>query len=226
MILHIPNVLNQNQIKECRELLNKADWIDGKLTAGSQAVNVKSNLQLAENNPLLQYLRDLITQALKTNPLFISATLPNHIISPFVNRYENSGAYGNHVDNSILYDGTVGKNFRTDVSSSLFFTDPDEYEGGEMVIEDTFGLHEVKLPAGDLILYPSTSLHRVEPVTKGVRMVSFMWTQSMIRSAWKRNILFELDNTIQSLRAKHGETQETLNLSIHYHKLIQEWAEL
>mgnify|MGYP000096558763 FL=1 len=226
MILHIPNVLNQNQVKECRELLNKADWIDGKLTAGSQAVNVKSNLQLAENNPLLKYLRDLITQALKTNPLFVSAALPNHIISPFVNRYENSGAYGNHVDNSILYDTTVGKNFRTDVSSSLFFTDPDEYEGGEMVIEDTFGTHEVKLPAGDLILYPSTSLHRVEPVTKGVRMVSFMWTQSMIRSAWKRNILFELDNTIQSLRAKYGETQEAVNLSIHYHKLIQEWAEL
>ena len=124
MILHIPNVLNQNQVKECRELLNKADWIDGKLTAGSQAVNVKSNLQLAENNPLLQYLRDLITQALKTNPLFVSAALPNHIISPCVNRYENSGAYGNHVDNSILYDTTVAKNFRTDVSSSLFFTNP------------------------------------------------------------------------------------------------------
>ncbi|MBY0540597.1 MAG: Fe2+-dependent dioxygenase [Campylobacterales bacterium] len=226
MILHIPNVLNQNQIKECRELLNKADWIDGKLTAGSQAINVKSNLQLAENNPLLKYLRDLITHALKTNPLFVSATLPNHIISPFVNRYENGASYGNHVDNSILYDATVEKNFRTDVSSSLFFTDPDEYEGGEMVIEDTFGIHEVKLPAGDLILYPSTSLHRVEPVTKGVRMVSFMWTQSMIRSAWKRSILFELDNTIQSLRLKYGETQEAVNLSIHYHKLIQEWAEI
>ena len=226
MILHIPNVLNQNQIKECRELLNKADWIDGKLTAGNQAINVKSNLQLAENNPLLKYLRDLITHALKTNPLFVSATLPNHIISPFVNRYENGGTYGNHVDNSILYDTTVCKNFRTDVSSSLFFTDPDEYEGGEMVIEDTFGLHEVKLPAGDLILYPSTSLHRVEPVTKGVRMVSFMWTQSMIRSAWKRSILFELDNTIQSLRLKYGETQEAVNLSIHYHKLIQEWVEI
>ena len=226
MILHIPNVLNQNQIKECRELLNKADWIDGKLTAGSQAVNVKSNLQLAENNPLLKYLRDLITHALKTNPLFVSATLPNHIISPFVNRYENGGAYGNHVDNSILYDTTVGKNFRTDVSCSLFFTDPEEYEGGEMVIEDTFGTHEIKLPAGDLILYPSTSLHRVEPVTNGVRMVSFMWTQSMIRSAWKRSILFELDNTIQSLRLKYGETQEAVNLSIHYHKLIQEWAEI
>ncbi|MFA6739941.1 MAG: Fe2+-dependent dioxygenase [Arcobacteraceae bacterium] len=226
MILHIPNVLSQNQVKECRELLNKADWIDGKLTAGNQAINVKSNLQLAENNPLLKYLRDLITQALKTNPLFVSATLPNHIISPFVNRYENGASYGNHVDNSILYDTTVGKNFRTDVSASLFFTDPDEYEGGEMVIEDTFGIHEVKLPAGDLILYPSTSLHRVEPVTQGVRMVSFMWTQSMIRSAWKRSILFELDNTIQSLRLKYGETQEAVNLSIHYHKLIQEWAEI
>ena len=226
MVLHIPNVLNNEQLIKCREILNNAEWIDGKLTAGSQAINVKSNLQLSENSEELKILRNIITQALRTNPLFVSATLPNHIISPFVNRYENSASYGNHVDNSILYDATVGKNFRTDVSSSLFFTDPDEYEGGEMVIEDTFGLHEVKLPAGDLILYPSTSLHRVEPVVSGVRMVSFMWTQSMIRSAWKRNILFELDNTIQSLRAKYGETQETLNLSIHYHKLIQEWAEL
>jgi PKHD-type hydroxylase len=226
MVLHIPNVLNNEQLIKCREILNNAEWIDGKLTAGSQAINVKSNLQLSENSEELKILRNIITQALRTNPLFISAALPNHIISPFVNRYENSASYGNHVDNSILYDATVGKNFRTDVSSSLFFTDPDEYEGGEMVIEDTFGLHEVKLPAGDLILYPSTSLHRVEPVTKGVRMVSFMWTQSMIRSAWKRNILFELDNTIQSLRLKYGETEESLNLSIHYHKLIQEWAEI
>ncbi len=226
MILHIPNVLSKEQLDECRQLLNKADWIDGKLTAGNQAINVKSNLQLAENSQTLSYLREVITNALKTNPLFISAAIPNHIISPFVNRYENNAAYGNHVDNSILYDATVGKSFRTDVSCSLFFTDPQEYEGGEMIIEDTFGTHEVKLPAGDLILYPSTSLHRIEPVTSGVRMVSFMWVQSMIRSAWKRSMLFELDNTIQSLRVKHGETQESLNLSIHYHKLIQEWAEL
>ena len=226
MILHIPNVLSKEQIIECRNLLDNSDWIDGKLTAGVQAINVKSNQQLDENSELLRYLRALITQALRTNPLFISASLPNHIISPFINKYENGGAYGNHVDNSILYDATIGKNFRTDVSCSLFFTDPEEYEGGEMVIEDTFGTHEVKLPAGDLILYPSTSLHRVEPVTKGVRMVSFMWTQSMIRSAWKRSILFELDNTIQSLRLKYGETQEAVNLSIHYHKLIQEWVEI
>jgi PKHD-type hydroxylase len=226
MVLHIPNVLNKEQLIKCREILNKAEWIDGKLTAGSQAINVKSNLQLSENSEDLKILREIIIQALRTNPLFISAALPNHIISPFVNRYENGGAYGNHVDNSILYDITVGKNFRTDVSCSLFFTDPEEYEGGEMVIEDTFGTHEIKLPAGDLILYPSTSLHRVEPVTSGVRMVSFMWTQSMIRSAWKRSILFELDNTIQSLRSKYGETEEAVNLSIHYHKLIQEWAEI
>ena len=226
MVLHIPNVLNKEQLIKCREILNKAEWIDGKLTAGSQAINVKSNLQLSENSEELKILRNIITQALRTNPLFISAAIPNHIISPFVNRYENGGAYGNHVDNSILYDTIVEKNFRTDVSCSLFFTDPEEYEGGEMVIEDTFGTHEIKLPAGDLILYPSTSLHRVEPVTNGVRMVSFMWTQSMIRSAWKRSILFELDNTIQSLRLKYGETQEAVNLSIHYHKLIQEWAEI
>ena len=226
MILHIPNVLSKEQLIECRKLLNEADWIDGKTTAGSQAVNVKNNFQLHEKDSLTTYLREIITSSLSSNPLFISSALPSHIISPFFNRYENGGNYGNHVDNAIMYDMQKQKSYRTDISCSLFFTDPEEYEGGEMVIEDTFGTHEVKLPAGDLILYPSISLHRVEPVTSGVRMVSFMWTQSMIRSAWKRSILFELDNTIQSIRAKYGETSEAVNLSIHYHKLIQEWAEL
>ena len=226
MILHIPNVLSKEQLIECRKLLNEADWIDGKTTAGSQAVNVKNNFQLHEKDSLTTYLREIITSSLSSNPLFISSALPSHIISPFFNRYENGGNYGNHVDNAIMYDMQKQKSYRTDISCSLFFTDPEEYEGGEMVIEDTFGTHEVKLPAGDLILYPSTSLHRVEPVTSGVRIVSFMWVQSMIRSAWKRSILFELDNTIQSLRLKYGETQEAINLSIHYHKLIQEWAEL
>ena len=226
MILHIPNVLSKEQLIECRKLLNEADWIDGKTTAGSQAVNVKNNFQLHEKDSLTTYLREIITSSLSSNPLFISSALPSHIISPFFNRYENGGNYGNHVDNAIMYDMQKQKSYRTDISCSLFFTDPQEYEGGEMVIEDTFGTHEVKLPAGDLILYPSTSLHRVEPVTSGVRMVSFMWVQSMIRSAWRRSILFELDNTIQSLRLKYGETQEAINLSIHYHKLIQEWAEL
>ena len=226
MILHIPNVLSKEQLIECRKLLNEADWIDGKTTAGSQAVNVKNNFQLHEKDSLTTYLREIITSSLSSNPLFISSALPSHIISPFFNRYENGGNYGNHVDNAIMYDIQKQKSYRTDISCSLFFTDPEEYEGGEMVIEDTFGTHEVKLPAGDLILYPSISLHRVEPVTSGVRMVSFMWVQSMIRSAWKRSILFELDNTIQSLRLKYGETQEAINLSIHYHKLIQEWAEL
>ena len=226
MILHIPNVLSKEQIQECKELLHDAKWIDGKSTAGAQAVHVKNNLQLDENDSLTTYLREVITNALRVNQLFISATLANHIISPFFNKYENSGNYGNHVDNSILFDRQMQKNYRTDISCSLFFSEPDDYEGGEMVIEDTYGTHEVKLPAGDLIIYPSTSLHRVEPVTKGVRMVSFMWIQSMIRSAWKRSILFELDNNIQSLRLKYGETQEAVNLSIHYHKLMQEWSEL
>lgn len=183
MILHIPEVLSKEQLTECRNLLNKANWIDGKITAGNQAINAKNNFQLAESDPLTNYLRDIIKTALNSNPLFISAALPKHIISPFFNKYENGGNYANHVDNSILFDMNEKKAFRTDISCSLFFTDPEEYEGGEMVIEDTFGTHEVKLPAGDLILYPSTFLHRVEPVTKGVRMVSFMWIQSMIRSA-------------------------------------------
>lgn len=226
MLLHIPNVLNEEQLIECRRLLNSANWIDGKVTAGTQAVNVKNNFQLNETDEVTAYLRNIIKNALNTNLLFISAALPNHIISPFFNKYENGAFYGNHVDNSILFDNQMKKNYRTDISCSLFFSNPNEYEGGEMIIEDTYGVHEVKLPAGDMILYPSTSLHRVEPVTKGSRMVSFMWIQSMIRCAKKRAILFELDNTIQSLRAKLGETTAIINLSIHYHKLIQEWAEL
>lgn len=226
MILHIPNVLSKETLNECRKLLDEAQWIDGKITAGTQAKSVKNNLQLAEQDALTNYLREIITESLNNHPLFVSAALPNHIISPFFNKYENGGHYGNHVDNAVLYDRLAQRNYRTDISCSLFFTQPHEYEGGEMVIEDTFGTHEVKLPAGDLILYPSTSLHRVEPVTKGVRMVSFMWVQSMVRSAWKRSMLFELDTTIQSIRGQYGETKEAVNLSIHYHKLLQEWVEL
>lgn len=226
MILHIPNVLSSEELYSCRKILDNASWIDGKLSAGSQAVNVKTNLQLATNGEELNYLRQLVTKALNRNPIFISSSLPNHIISPFFNKYENGGFYGNHVDSAILYDEVAGKNFRTDVSASLFFTNPDEYEGGEMIIEDTYGLHEIKLPAGDLILYDSTSLHRVDPVTKGVRMVSFMWLQSMIRDSAKREMLYNLDTTIQNLRSKYDESEEILSLSIHYHKLIQQWAEI
>ncbi len=226
MILHIPNILNKEQLIECRKLLDNANWIDGKLTAGNQAVNVKNNFQLDEKDDLIKYLRQIVTNSLSSNPLFISSALPNHIITPFFNRYENGGCYGNHVDNAIMFDKSVGKNFRTDISASLFFTDPDEYEGGEMIIEDSYGTHEIKLPAGDLILYDSTSLHRVEPVIKGVRMVSFMWIQSMVKESSKREILFNLDNTIQQLRLKYGDNDESLSLSIIYHKLIQQWAVL
>jgi len=226
MILHIPNVLSHEELIRCKKLLNEANWIDGKQTAGSQAVNAKNNFQLSENNPTITILREIVIKALKNNPLFISSALPNHIISPFFNKYENGGAYGNHVDSAILYDNVVGKHFRTDVSASLFFTEPEDYEGGEMIIEDNYGTHEVKLPAGDLILYDSTSLHRVEPVTSGVRMVSFMWIQSMVRDSSNREMLFNLDSTIQNLRAKYGDNEDNLSLSIHYHKLIQKWAEL
>ena len=175
MILHIPNVLSKEQLIECRKLLDNANWIDGKLTAGSQAVNVKSNLQLAENDELLEYLRKVITNALNKNPLFISATLPNNIISPFVNRYENGGAYGNHVDNSILYDATIGKNFRTDVSCSLFFTEPDEYEGGETYFPG-LGVR-FKPEAGTLVLFGAGPeyVHGVTPILKGLRYTYAGW---------------------------------------------------
>lgn len=226
MILHIPNVLTTDELQHIQRLLECSEWIDGKISAGTQANLVKTNTQLSEKSEALAQIRELVALALKRHPLFISAALPLHTISPFVNRYENGAYYGNHVDNAIMYDSLTQQSYRTDISSTLFFSDPLSYEGGEMVIEDTYGMHEVKLPAGDMIIYPSTSLHRVEPVTSGVRLAAFMWTQSMVRDANKRAMLFELDQTIQELRLAYGESKQSLALSIHYHKLIQLWAEL
>lgn len=226
MILHIPELLSTQELKSIEPLLAAARWVDGKMTAGTQSSLVKQNMQIEEEDVNLYAIREIINAALKRHPLFVSAALPLHTISPFVNRYENGGFYGNHVDNAILFDRLKGQSYRTDISSTLFLTSPESYEGGEMVIEDTYGMHEVKLPAGDMILYPSTSLHRVESVTSGVRIASFMWTQSMVRDAGKRAMLFELDQTIQQLRLEYGESEQALALSIHYHKLLQLWAEL
>jgi len=226
MLLHIPQVLNADELKECRTLLAEAKWEDGLTTAGSQAALVKKNQQLPENTPTLARLREIVTSALMRNPLFFSAALPNRILPPYFNRYEGGEHFGNHVDNAIRRAWNSPLNYRSDVSTTLFFSDPDEYTGGELVVDDTYGVHEAKLPAGDAIVYPSTSLHRVEPVTAGARVCSFLWTQSMVRDDWKRNMMFDLDCTIQKLRARVGDNEEVVALTSHYHNLLRMWAEV
>jgi len=225
MMLHIPEVLDHATVAECRRLLAEADWVDGLSTAGLQAAQAKHNLQLAENTPTIARLREIVTTALMKHPLFFSAALPRRILPPYFNRYENGGHYGNHIDNAIRYAHGSSEPVRTDVSTTIFFSDPDEYEGGDLIVEDSYGTHEAKLPAGDAIVYPSTSLHRVEPVTKGVRLASFMWTQSLVRDDWRRAMLFDLDSTIQNLRQQVGDSGEVVSLTGHYHKLLQLWAE-
>ena len=225
MLLHIPNVLTHDELRQARQLLAEAPWEDGLATAGAQSALVKHNLQLAQTSPQAQALGSLVLAALNRNALFFSAALPNRIFPPMFNCYQGGMTFGNHVDNAVRNDPFSGQWLRTDVSCTLFFTDPDEYQGGELIVEDTYGSHAVKLPAGDMILYPSTSVHRVEPVTAGARLASFFWTQSMIRDTAKRSLLFEIDQAITSLRTKHGETAEALSLTGHYHNLLRMWAE-
>lgn len=225
-MLHIPQVLNADQVTHARTELARADWVDGKVTVGAQGAGVKRNRQLPERSPIAIQLGAIILAALKENGLFFSAALPKKTIAPLFNSYEGGEHYGLHVDGSVRHLPDSEISIRTDLSSTLFLSDPDDYDGGELVVVDTYGTHEVKLPAGDLILYPSTSLHRVEPVTRGARVCSFFWTQSMIRNDWQRSMLFELDQNITSLRARIGDTQEVLSLTGHYHNLLRQWAEL
>lgn len=226
MMLHIPEVLDRATVAECRALLGSAQWVDGRTTAGAQGAAVKSNLQLAPDDPVARHVGTLILKALYAHPLFFSAALPLRTLPPLFNRYEGGGTYGLHVDGSVMNPAGQSHPLRSDVSTTLFFSDPDEYEGGELVAVDTYGTHEVKLPAGDMIVYPSTSLHKVEPVTRGSRVCSFFWTQSMVREDSRRGMLFDLDQTIQSLRARVGECDETVSLAAHYHNLLRLWAEV
>ena len=226
MLLHIPAVLTPDELKHARALLLAAPWHDGRATAGQQAVNVKHNLQLAPESDAARELATLVRQALFRHPLYMSAALPQTLMTPMFNCYQGGMTYGNHVDNAIRRDPLSGQSIRTDVSCTLFFSDPEEYEGGELVVEDTYGAHSVRLPAGDAILYPSTSLHRVEPVTAGARLASFMWTQSMVRNDSRRAMLFDIDMAILQLRQKVGDCEEVMSLTATYHNLLREWAEV
>ncbi len=226
MLITIPNVLTKAEVAHCRGLLDAADWLDGKTTAGAQSAQVKNNQQLEPTSDVAQKIGQFILQKLGQTPLFVSAALPNKILPPMFNRYASGETFGLHVDNAIRVNPLTQERLRTDLSVTLFFSEPDEYDGGKLYIEDYYGTKEVKLPAGDMVLYPSTSLHEVRPVTRGARVSSFFWLQSMVRSDEHRRVLFDLDQTIQSLAARHGaDDPEVVKLTGIYHNMIRIWVD-
>lgn len=225
MLLRIPALLSREEVQQCRQALEAAAWQDGRTTAGHVAAQVKSNLQLPLDSPVGKTIGDLLLDKLGQNPLFMSAALPLKVLPPRFNRYEGGGTYGNHIDNAFFTIPGSSFKVRTDVSTTVFFSDPDEYEGGELVVEDTFGQQSVKLAAGDAIVYPGTSLHCVNPVTQGVRFASFFWTQSLVKSAEQRRLLFELDQSVQHLSIDHPNYHRIASLSGTYHNLLRMWSE-
>jgi len=225
MMLHVPNVLSPEQVRDIRARLDTADWLDGKTTVGQQGAQVKNNRQLPEHGDLSRELGAMVLAAVKVSDLFFAAALPQRIVPPLFNRYEGGETYGLHVDGAMRPLNSCEGWLRTDLSCTLFLCDPDAYDGGELEVVDTYGTHEVKLPAGDLILYPSTSLHQVTPVTRGARVCAFFWLQSLIRDNSQRQMLFDLDMNIRSLRAQLGDSAEVLGLTAHYHNLMRQWAE-
>jgi PKHD-type hydroxylase len=226
MLLPIPDVLTADQVLRARQVLESAEWVDGRATAGRQSARAKDNMQLAEGSAAARELGSMILGALEQNALFISAALPARVFPPLFNRYEGGQAFGTHVDNAIRQVTGTPHRIRTDLSATLFFAGPDEYDGGELVVEDTYGTHSVKLPAGHMILYPSTSLHHVRPVTRGARIASFFWIQSMIRDDGERTLLFDLDVAIQRLASEGAEHPSAVQLTGVYHNLLRRWAEV
>lgn len=227
MLVHIPTLLTTDQVTHCRQRLNAPDapWVDGRATAGHQGIHVKQNQQLAEGSPLAIELGNIVLATLERHPLFISAALPNRIYPPMFNRYQGGMHFGSHVDGSIRLIPGTGQKIRTDLSATLFLAPPDSYEGGELLIEDTYGTQTVKLPAGDMILYPASSLHRVNPVTRGVRIACFFWVQSMVRDDGQRTMLFDMDNAIQRLAAANADEAPRVKLTGVYHNLLRQWAD-
>ncbi len=226
MMIKIANVLTPQQVKEFREVLDKASWIDGKVTAGFQSGMVKNNTQLPENSAESKALGDHIMSALERNQTFISAALPFRVYPPLFNSYSEGQNFGNHIDNSIRQVPGTPFRIRTDLSATLFLSDPLEYDGGELVVEDTYGTHQAKLPAGHMVLYPASSLHHVKPVTRGKRVASFFWIQSMVRDDSKRTLLFDLDISIQALMRDNPEHESMAHLTGIYHNLLRRWAEI
>ena len=224
MILSIPGLLSPDDLRECRRILTEAAWEDGRATAGHLAVKVKDNLQLPLDSPAAKQLGTLILTRLGQCPLFIAAALPLRVLPPRFNRYEGGGTYGNHVDNALFRLPGEDVYVRTDISCTIFLNEPEEYDGGELVIEDSYGDHHVKLRAGDMVVYPGTSHHRVTPVTRGARLASFFWTQSLVPSEIGRRTLFELDSAIQKLTADHPDHPSVAELTGVYHNLLRQWS--
>jgi PKHD-type hydroxylase len=230
MLIRIPNLLSAQQVAHVRGQLAATDWVDGKATAGSQSAGSKNNLQVPEDSPVARALGEIILGALGQNERFMSASLALRVYPPMFNRYDPGMNFGAHIDNAIRFVkpslGTGGAiRVRTDMSATLFLTDPSGYDGGELVVEDNFGTHSVKLPAGDLVLYSATSRHHVTPVTRGSRWSSFFWVQSMVRDEAGRGMLFELDTAVQGLRKQIGDTEQVVSLTGLYHNLVRRWAD-
>ena len=226
MLITIPDVLNIAEVAQMRAKLDAANWVDGKVTAGYQAQRVKDNEQLPEGSPVALELGDLVLKGLARSPVFMSAALPLRVFPPMFNRYRGGGHFGTHVDTAIRTVAPSGQRIRTDISATLFLTPPEDYDGGELIVEDIYGTHSVKLPIGHMVLYPATSLHRVEPVIRGERVSSFFWIQSMIRNDGDRTMLFELDQTIQRLAVELPGSPLGVNLTGVYHNLLRRWAEM
>ncbi|MCU4677007.1 Fe2+-dependent dioxygenase [Catenovulum sp. 2E275] len=225
MLIKVENFLNKAQVSECKQILESADWIDGAITAGHHAKLAKHNLQLPEDSQTAIQLGDFILSVLAQNQQILAAGLPNKIYPPMFNCYQGGGEFDYHVDNSIRRVAGAAVKIRTDVSMTLFLSEPDEYEGGELIIQDTYGEQKIKFAAGDMVLYPGTSLHKVTPVTKGRRLASFFWLQSLVRSDEQRRILYDLDQSVQALTAENPKHPELVRLSGVYHNLLRQWSE-
>jgi PKHD-type hydroxylase len=225
MLLHIPEVLGKEQVAGMRRAMEAAEWTDGRQTVGPQGAQVKRNLQLPDASPLRRELGDVVVAALARHPLYHAAALPLRTLSPRFNRYEGGGEYGFHIDGAVMATGDSDVHVRSDISCTLFLSEPEEYDGGELIVSDTYGEHEVKLPAGDAIVYPSSSLHRVTAVTRGARFASFFWVQSLVRDDSARKLLLELDTAIRALSASAADQASILQLTGVYHNLLRRWAE-
>ena len=228
MLVHVQNLLNSEQLNHFRQRLEapEAPWVDGRVTAGHQGVHVKHNQQIAEGSAVSAELGGIVLAALERLPLFISAALPNQVYPPMFNRYENGMHFGSHVDGSVRLMPNTGVKMRTDLSATLFLAPPESYDGGELMVEDTYGAQSIKLAAGDMVLYPASSLHRVTPVTRGVRVACFFWVQSMVRDDGQRALLFDLDNAIQRLTATGADDAARMHLTGCYHNLLRMWSDI
>jgi len=227
MLVHVQGVLTSEEVQHCRAILEASEWVDGRETAGEQAAKAKHNLQISEGSKAGLEAGDIVLRALGRNPVFNSAALPLRVLPPLFNRYDSGMQFHAHVDGAIRAMPHNGVRIRADVSTTLFLTPPDDYDGGELVISDTYGDHRVKLPAGDMIVYPATSLHHVTAITRGSRWSSFFWSQSMVKDDGKRTLMYDLDRAIIDIRSKLPDTDPAvIALTSHYHNLLRRWAEL